>query len=133
LRLVLDTNVLIAAFVARGVCHELLEHCRREHEVVASAFILDEFRNKLRGKFGIRAKEADQAARLLKSAFEWVKPPALPEPACRDPDDDAILATALAGNCKAIVTGDKDLLILDPWRDLRILAPRDFWAFEAGS
>jgi predicted nucleic acid-binding protein len=35
-RLVLDTNVLIAAIVARGACHELLEHCARQHRVVTS-------------------------------------------------------------------------------------------------
>lgn len=51
MKILLDTNVLIAALIARGVCHELLEHCARRHKLVTSDFILDEVRNKLIQKF----------------------------------------------------------------------------------
>ena len=50
MRLVLDANVLIAAFVARGVCAELLEYCVREHEPVTSVAILEEVRRNLVAK-----------------------------------------------------------------------------------
>ena len=40
MKIVLDTNVLIAAFIARGVCSDLLEHCARQHTLVTSEFIL---------------------------------------------------------------------------------------------
>jgi len=46
--------------------------------------------------------------------------------ACRDPDDDHVLALALSGNADVIVTGDQDLLILDPFQGVRILSPRDY-------
>ena len=39
MRVVLDTNVLIAALITRGVCSDLLEHCFRRHEIVLSEFI----------------------------------------------------------------------------------------------
>lgn len=42
---------------------------------------------------------------------------------CRDADDDAVLACALSARADLIVTGDKDLLVLHPWRDIRILNP----------
>lgn len=42
---------------------------------------------------------------------------------CRDADDDAVLARALSARASLIVTGDKDLLVLHPWRDIRILNP----------
>ena len=42
-------------------------------------------------------------------------PESLEAQACRDIDDDVVLATARAGDWAAIVTGDQDLLILDPF------------------
>jgi uncharacterized protein len=40
------------------------------------------------------------------------------------------LATALAGECDAIITGDQDLLVLDPFRTIRVLSPLAFWKWE---
>ncbi len=50
MKVVLDTNVLIAAFIARGACSVLFEHCVEHHELVASEFILDEVRQHLQDK-----------------------------------------------------------------------------------
>jgi putative PIN family toxin of toxin-antitoxin system len=46
--------------------------------------------------------------------------------ACRDPKDDKFLDVALAGNARAIITGDKDLLVLDSFHKIRILSTSDF-------
>ncbi len=46
--------------------------------------------------------------------------------ASRDPADDKFLGCALAANATYIVTGDKDLLVLDPWRGIRVVTPRMF-------
>ena len=130
MRLVLDTNVLIAAFISHGVCNELLEHCVLNHEVVLSKFILGEVKDKLTGKFKFSAREANAAVRLVKSRSEVVPTSPLPAPICRDPDDDTIIATAIAGQCACIITGDKDLLDLETVDSIRILSPGDFWQFE---
>ena len=45
---------------------------------------------------------------------------------CRDPDDDKFLELALASGSRAIVTGDQDLLVLDPWRGISIVKLADF-------
>jgi predicted nucleic acid-binding protein len=42
-----------------------------------------------------------------------------------------VLATALAGECAAIITGDQDLLILNPFRGIHVLAPSAFWKWES--
>jgi putative PIN family toxin of toxin-antitoxin system len=110
--LVLDTNGLLAAFLARGACHDLLEHCQRHHQIVLSAFILGEFRAKLTGKFRVADPAIKAAVALLRGAAEVVEPQPLPQPICRDADDDWILATALNGSCDVVVTGDKDLLAI---------------------
>lgn len=78
MRVVLDSNVLIAAFATRGLCSEILEHCTREHQPVASPFILTEVRDKLVSKIGLAAPLAEDAVRLLASRFIVVEPPALP-------------------------------------------------------
>jgi uncharacterized protein len=100
LRIVLDTNVLIAAFIARGVCHQLLEHCISHHELMISEFILDEFREKLVEKFKCTSEVAHASVQLLRSQMEIVSLIPLNKPVCRDKDDDNILATAVAGNCE---------------------------------
>ena len=46
--------------------------------------------------------------------------------ACRDPRDDHILALAVSGSANLIVTGDRDLLALHPFRSIGILTPRQF-------
>ena len=46
--------------------------------------------------------------------------------ACRDPKDDQILELAVSGNADCIVTGDDDLLTMNPFRGIAIIAPIDF-------
>jgi len=48
--------------------------------------------------------------------------------ACPDPRDDKFLALAVNGQAGAIITGDQDLLALDPFRGVRILAPAAYLA-----
>jgi len=131
MKVVLDTNVLIAALIARGVCSELLEHCAARHEVVGSEFILSELAEQLLRKFGYEGPEADEAVSLIRSTMKLVAPEKLEIAVCRDPDDDAILATAVAGNADCIVTGDEDLLVLESFRNIRILRPAQFARYEA--
>ena len=131
MRLTLDTNVLIAAFISRGTSQELFEHVVRHHTLVLSPFVVGEFRRILRDKFEMPSGDVVEAIALLHERAEVVEPEPLPEPVCRDADDDEVLATARTGGCACIVTGDKDLLVLETYDGLPILSPRDFWAFEA--
>jgi putative PIN family toxin of toxin-antitoxin system len=130
-KLVLDTNVLVAALITRGVCSDLLEHGVRHHVVVSSQPLLNELRDVLIRKFRQRDVDVRSALRLFSETFTLVEPDALDPQACRDRDDDVVLATALAGECRAVITGDQDLLILDPFRGVRVLAPSAFWKWES--
>ena len=130
MKIVLDTNVLIAAFITHGTCNELLEYCVVRHEVVLSPFILDELRDGLVRKFEFTKNEAHGAVQLLKTRCAIATPLRLATPICRDADDDHIIGTALAGHCDCIVTGDKDLLHLQKAKGVRIVSPSDFWNME---
>ena len=131
MKILLDTNVLIAAFVARGVCADLLEHCIERHQVFTSEFILNEFARKLVGKFHRESEDATAATELLRTRLIVVTYAPLGFKVCRDSDDDDILAAAVSGKCDCLVTGDKDLLVLREFRSCRILSPSDFLRVES--
>ena len=133
MKVVLDTNVLIAAFIARGTCHEVLEYCVHEHELVTSGFILDEVHEALVKKFRYSRQDATETVALLNTRMTVVTPEPLPAPVCRDPEDDTIIGTAIAGACECIVTGDKDLLVLKHYSGIDIISPDRFWRHEAKS
>jgi len=60
-----------------------------------------------------------------------IEPAKLASPACRDPDDDMILATGIASRADCIATGDNDLLDLKQYQGIPIIKPAEFWRFEA--
>lgn len=130
MRIVLDTNILIAAFISHGACADLFEHCIHYHEMVASEFIFTEFFNKLTTKFEIPVPEAKKAVQLLRSQIAVVVPSNLGTRVCSDPNDDPILGTAIRGNCQCIITGDKDFLALKKYRGINIIPPQSFWEYE---
>jgi putative PIN family toxin of toxin-antitoxin system len=64
---------------------------------------------------------------ILRRAAVWFKP-AVRVTDCRDPKDDKYLELALAAGAEIIVSSDDDLLVLHPWRGVRILRPADYLA-----
>lgn len=71
-----------------------------------------------------------EAIGVLRSRMEMVVTSSLESPICRDPDDDNILAAAVSGNAECIITGDKDLLVLERYESVDLLSPRDFLNLE---
>jgi len=132
MRILLDTNVLIAAFITHGTCSDLFEHCIRQHEIIASQFILNELEGHLRKKFKFSETDTREAMELLIAVAKIIEPVSLTEPVCRDCDDDMILATALTGKADCLITGDKDLTDLKTFRGIPILKPAEFSALESG-
>ena len=63
---------------------------------------------------------------ILESKLTMVRPAALGEAVCRDPDDDDIIACALGGKAKVICSGDGDLLALNGFRGLEVMKPSVF-------
>ena len=131
MRVVLDTNVLIAAFVSRGLCAELFEHVVGSHTLIVSEHVLEEFERVLVSKLGFGTERVSEAVALLRRVGDMVDPEPLQAPICRDPDDDEILALARAGDVSCLVTGDDDLLTIGSFEGIPILTPRAFWELEA--
>ena len=126
MKVVLDTNVLVAAFATRGLCEAVLEVCLAGHDLVLSEPILKELRRHLRGKFKVPRVQAQAIVAFLREHAAVVAPATVPADACRDRTDLAVLGTALAAEADCLVTGDRDLLDLREFRGTAVLSPRAF-------
>jgi putative PIN family toxin of toxin-antitoxin system len=126
MKIVLDADVIIAAFAARGLCESIMEVCLSEHEIVLSDDLFDEILRNLRLKIKLPTNIVDNICELLREHANISIPEPLASDVCRDPDDIKILGLAVASNADYIVTGDKDLLILKNFQDIPILNPRSF-------
>lgn len=130
MRLVLDTNVVVAALLWNGPPRRLLEAAiDGTVELVTSQVLLDELKEALaHPKFAKRvAQQGTTAAQLVDryAAVASVAPPAMIAPTvAADPDDDAVLACALACAAELIVTGDHALLNLKHHQGMLIVSPR---------
>ena len=128
MRVVFDTNVLIAAFLTEGVCSKLLIRARRgECDLFLSDEIIREFKKNLQTKFFFSTSEINEAcAVLLEAAEDTVQKVNPIPPICRDPTDDKILACAKQTGADYLVTGDQDLLAIKRHDRTRIVTPRTF-------
>lgn len=125
-RLVADTNIIVSGLLWQGAPSLLM---RAAHQgriyLVSSRPLLDEFEDVVRRrKFVKKRAELDltpgEMLDAVHRAVELVEPATI-QPICRDPDDDLILATALAGDADLIVTGDDDLLALGRYGGIDIV------------
>jgi putative PIN family toxin of toxin-antitoxin system len=122
----LDTNVLASALTTRGLCAELFEVVLQSHELQISDPLLKELERILPDKLGQTKSITKDFINLLRTEGYLVTDNH-PAPSLPDPDDDSIVASALAGGAKVFVTGDKALLKLKTIEQLAIISPRVLW------
>ena len=131
MRVFLDTNVLASALATRGLCTELFEAVLQGHELLISEPVLQELARTLPGKLGLSTPVTEGFIALLRAeALLATAEPPFPE--LPDPDDEAIIASALAGQAEVFITGDKVLLELQFIEKLPLLSPRQFWEMLSG-
>jgi len=123
----LDTNVLVSAYTARGICADLLRYILAEHELLTGEVNLVELRHVLRDRFNASPELIATVEAELRD--ETIVPkPAKPSPlSIRDPDDRWVLASAVDGRADLLVTGDQDLLAVARQAPLAIVDPRGCW------
>lgn len=127
IKVVLDTNIIIAAFVARGLSNSVFELCLDKFEVIISEHIINEISKKLVEKIKIPNEKVDEIIDFLRDTCTIFNYESLKKNICRDKKDDEILALAKSSNSKYIVTGDKDLLVLINFENVKIINPRQLW------
>ncbi|UXH77658.1 putative toxin-antitoxin system toxin component, PIN family [Roseateles amylovorans] len=126
-RWVVDTNVLVSAFIGSGTPARVIEAAVEEAVLLfTSRVLLDELEATLGKKKLARYVSATgmtpaQLVAHYRRLCTLVTARRLAHPMCRDADDDAVLACALAARADLIVTGDDDLLSMKHFNDIPIV------------
>ena len=129
MKIVFDTNVLLSALLFSGFSTKVFDFCVARYNLISSDWLLDELEEKLTEKFKLTDAQADTYMSLLRERMAIVHPfNELPED-CRDTDDNHVLQVADYMNVDYIITGDKDLLVLERYKQIQILSPRQFYDF----
>lgn len=131
-RVVLDTNVLVgSAYDEHSASWRIIDACiRGELTAIVSPALQGEYEEILARTVRMRGHE-ERVQKFL-AAAEYVRPAIVPRVVQDDPDDDKVLATAVAGKADTIVTNDRHLLQLDPYlpegstSHIRIVQPTAF-------
>ncbi len=128
-RIVVDTNALISRLLLpRSVPGKAVYRAIDAGQLLVSDATLAELADVLaRPKFApyVSIQDRQQFIRLLGRVAEMV-PITHTIRACRDPKDDKFLELAVNGGASVIITGDKDLLALNPFRKIAIVTPAQY-------
>jgi len=135
-RIVVDTNVLVSYLLAiHSPSGRAFERVLVQGQLLMSEDCLSELADVLaRPKFDpyVGRDDRESFLRLIARVSEMT-PITQPIRACRDPKDDRFLELAVSGQADCIVSGDQDLLVLNPFKGIAILRPADYLASPAES
>ncbi len=126
MKIVIDTNVYLSAFLTHGLSSRVLDICIDRHEIFISQWIIAEIKDKLRTKFKVKHQDIIRTINFIKSITVKIKPTGNLPNISRDKDDNNILHLAEHINADIIITGDKDLLLLKKFMNTIIINPRDY-------
>ena len=113
MRVLLDTNILVAAFATRGLCQDVFRTVLAEHRLLAGETILEELERILTHKLRIPTRRVREIAALICEHGEVISPAAPAPWPVDDPDDRWV--------------GDNDILDAGAGSELRVVTPRGFW------
>ncbi len=126
MRVVYDTSVLATILSRRDLILQLQAAIANGDIIlITSPFIINELERVLSGKFGLTKQGAKSRARLLARVADMVHPKDI-EQVSRDATDDLVLATAITGQAKYLVTFDDDLLVLKQHKGVHFVRLDEF-------
>ena len=129
IRIVFDTNVVISAMIFAGsMPRRAIELALLKGTILISAALSEEMNRVIaQDRFDkyVSRRQREGFLELLIRESEHIEITESIQ-VCRDPKDDRVLELAVCGNAAYIVTGDADLLVLNPFRGIEVLRPADF-------
>jgi len=131
-RVFFDTNVLVSAFLARGLCADLLRLVLSERTLVTSEVVLAELRDVLGRKVRMPAQQIDAIVAFLRDQPVAPNPATILQLGLVDADDEWVLASAVLAEADLFVTGDQGVMACkNP--PLPLFNPRGCWEHLRGS
>jgi len=126
LRFVFDTNVIVSAVLLKNsISRRAFDEAQTQGQLLISLDILNELNEVLRrekfNKYITEQERLQFLSALVREAVLVEVTDVVNE--CRDPKDDKFLELAVSGKADYIVSGDKDLLVLHPFRGIFIVKP----------
>lgn len=125
----IDANAVVsAALNPNGLPRRAIAIARANGTMALSDAVYREIAEVLaRPKFArvLAADQRREILELLTAAALWIEPKDKVQD-CRDRKDNRYLELALAAGASVIVSGDEDLLVLNPWRGIQLLRPAEF-------
>ena len=126
MKIVIDTNVFISGIFFGGAPKEVLKAVTADRiQAFATQEIVDEYNetmDELMTKYGGRLDRSGLSRFTMKlNLIEPITQTAV----CRDPDDDKFLSCAVDSKSLYIVSGDKDLLVLENYEGVEIITARE--------
>ncbi len=127
MRIMLDTNILVSAFIFKSkTINELINKLSMEHEIVIASYCVDELKNLINTKFKVNKKALNEF--LLTFPYDLVYSPNDVDEKIfeiRDEDDYIILHTAILEDVDILITGDKDFKDVEIEKP-EIMTPSEF-------
>ena len=125
---VLDTNVLISAFIGRGAPHKALSavYTGKVRLVISPAMLLELEDVISRPKFNYTKKQIRRILTVIFKVSKVVKPDFSVDIVMEDPSDNRVIEAAISGKVQYIVTGDSHLLSLKNVENIKIISVKEF-------
>jgi len=126
-RVVFDTNILFSSVGWLGNPHQCVQAARQGKCLsVTCEQILVELTEKLQLKRGLDAQKATEIADEIRAFSKGVAIPGTLKVVPADPDDDAVVECAVAGQAQFLVSGDRHLLGLGNYQGIQIVKAAEF-------
>ena len=130
MKVVLDTNVIISAFIASGPSKDVFEYIVEHHTVILSPYIFKELKEKLIKKLGFSKDEYLEIEGILRDNTIIVPQEGSKLKEFSDKKDLPILNLCLTAKANLLLTGDKQIRKLKRMGETVIVSPSDFWDIE---
>lgn len=126
---VFDTNVIVSALMfPRSLPRQVFNFAYATGKILVSSATIRELEEILSRQKFEKYFSAEDRIQFIFKFFADAEIIEIRETisACRDPKDDKFLEVAVNGRADYLITGDRDLLVLHPFRNIQILTPADF-------